>query len=129
MRNPWSESRTVLVLAANDEWGIRASELKVRRGDLEKKTSSLVNWEDYTGIHFPITTEKQAISYARTLYSAEQYAEGLKRDDYKVKYDAYFDQEDETWTVWVIATQADDLSFEIHFEMDGTVLMAFHRSI
>ena len=127
VRNPWNEERALLIVGGSDGWGLKASELVLRQQKLENKTKMVIDWEEYTGVKFPIDSEEEAIQYAKTDPDVSDFIKKWSLRDFKENISATGSSVDNFWEVVIslISSQPKltiENCFWIQFRRDGILI-------
>ena len=129
LRNPWNAEKAILLVAGSDEWGAKASELILKGNKkLENKAKLFVDWEEYTGVEFPIDSSEEAIRYAKTDSDVIDFMKYWSSEGYKIESWVAREPDKDFWGVgfevkshfWQSSIK--DVWFEIHFKPDGTII-------
>lgn len=88
LRNPWNESKMMLLVEGSDEWGVRAGSVVLEEKQKVKgKAKAVVDWEEATGIKLPIDSAEEAIKYANTDIRVKEF---IKKESARVGTSARF---------------------------------------
>jgi hypothetical protein len=83
MKNPWNENYYVLLVTGSDYWGLRAIVYKLTGYEQFLFTpNAIANWEQSTGITFPIDTPEKAKAFAYSFVSTKKYISAVKLSSY-----------------------------------------------
>ncbi len=100
LRNPWNESKTMLLVEGSDEWGVRAGSIALEdRQQLKDKNTIVVDWEEVTGIKFPIDNAEEAIRYSNTDIRVKEFIKKESAKGYRVDTSAIFSNTNNNWIV------------------------------
>ena len=129
LRNPWNEEKAMLLVEGSDERGVKAGDLILRGNKkLENKAKLFVDWEEYTGVEFPIDSSEEAIRYAKTDSDVTDFMKYWSSEGYKIESWVAREPDEDFWGVgfevkshfWQSSIK--DVWFEIHFKPDGTII-------
>ncbi len=74
LRNPWNESKMMLLVEGSDEWGVRAGSVVLEEKQKVKgETKAVTDWEETTGVKFPLDNAEEAIRYAKIEASVKKW--------------------------------------------------------
>jgi hypothetical protein len=103
LRNPWNESKMMLLVEGSDEWGVRAGSVELEEiQKFKSKTKVFLEWEEATGVKFPIDNSEEAIKYARIGASVRKWIR-MYSDIYTIRENANRDEKN-IWHVQFLAT-------------------------
>ena len=125
LRSPWNEDRGLLLVVGSDEWGVKVGELMIRDQKLEKKNKTFVNWEEYTGVEFPIDSEEEAIRYAQTEFDANEFIKEWAATGRGTKIMAEWDSYYDVWEVDIRPIPKEgiiEIMFVMRFKRDGSLI-------
>lgn len=122
--NPWNEGKAVLLVGGGDQWGLKAAMLMLEDLKLKRVSQSVVDWEDYTGVEFPIDSESEAIRYAKLDHDVRAYIDWLMKKEYGVQFWAHQNPDSFKWEVGIGAKsrEVSDVWMDIFFLPDGTIV-------
>ncbi|HEY9246289.1 MAG TPA: hypothetical protein VIO11_05525, partial [Candidatus Methanoperedens sp.] len=91
LKNPWNESKVLLLVEGSDEWGVRAGSVVLdEKQKIKDKTKVPVDWEQDTGVQFPIDNAEEAIRYANTDARVKKFIDKESARGHKVGISAKF---------------------------------------
>ncbi|RLG43959.1 MAG: hypothetical protein DRN81_05540, partial [Thermoproteota archaeon] len=126
LRNPWDESKAMLLVEGSDEWGVKAGSMMLEETQKFKdKVRAFVNWEEYTGIDFPIDSAEEAIEYAKTDIDVKKFIEEWSSQGYDIKVHGEFLNESNMGSHWKITFSVLDpieCIFVLKFKSNGTII-------
>ncbi|WP_179294050.1 hypothetical protein [Candidatus Methanoperedens nitratireducens] len=127
LRNPWNESKMMLLVEGSDEWGVRAGSVVLEeKQKLKDKAKVLVDWEEATGVKFPIDNAEEAIKYAKMDVDVKRFIERMSTKGYKV--DTKSSNTSIKWSNdWVVRFQAisspiEEDVFTVVINQNGTIV-------
>jgi hypothetical protein len=124
LRSPWNEENAILLVAGSDEWGVRAGDLILKENkQLKNKAKLFVNWEEYTGVVFPIDSSEEAIRYAETDSDVNEFIREWSAGGFKIGTWAEWDPVYNVWEVGVSpGNNIRDILFLLHIKPNGTII-------
>ncbi len=124
LRNPWNESKAMLLVQGSDEWGVRAGSVVLEeKQKFEDKAKILVDWEGATGVKFPIDSAEEAIRYANMDVNAKRFIKKWSSIGNKVNVDATFSDSSNNWDIKYRAiTPIPENWFKILINSNGTII-------
>ncbi|MCX9010631.1 MAG: hypothetical protein OIN66_05845 [Candidatus Methanoperedens sp.] len=98
--NPWNESKVMLLVQGSDEWGVRAgSVILEEKQKVKDKAKVVVDWEEATGVKFPIDSAEEAIRYANMDVKVKRFVKTWSTTGNKVKAEAKFSNSSNNWDI------------------------------
>ena len=73
--------------------------MMIRDQRLQRKSKILVDWEEYTGVEFPIDSEEEAIRYIETDFDVNEFIKGWASAGGGTKIMAEWDSYYSVWEV------------------------------
>jgi hypothetical protein len=124
LRNPWNESKMMLLVEGSDEWGVRAGSIVLdEKQKVDGKDRVVVDWEESTGVKFPIDNAEEAIRYANMDVNAKRFIKKWSSMGNKVNVDATFSNSSNNWDVKYRAiTPIEENWFKIVINSNGTII-------
>lgn len=120
--NPWNESKVMLLVEGSDEWGVRAGSVMLEdKQKLKDKTTVVVDWEEATGVKFPIDNTEEAIKYAKNDVDVKRFIKEESAQGYKVKASAGFLNITNNWIVEYQAISPVERVLIVYINPNGTI--------
>ena len=126
-RNPYNDSKVMLLVEGSDEWGVRAGSVVLEdKQKFEDKAKVVVDWEEATGVKFPINNAEEAIRYAKMDIDVKKFIKRMSTKGYKV--DAKSSNTSIKWSNdWVVRFQAisspiEEDVFTVVINQNGTII-------
>ena len=132
LRNPWNESKMMLLVEGSDEWGMRAGSVVLEeKQKIKDKAKVVVDWEEVTGVMFPIDSPEEAIRYANTDIRAKEF---IKKESARVGTSARFlnptndpfpkflNITDNWWIVRYASLSGVEKVMTIYVNLNGTII-------
>lgn len=122
LRNPWNESKMMLLVEGSDEWGVRAGSVVLEeKQKFEDKDRVVVDWEEVTGIIFPIDNAEEAIRYVNTNIGVKKFIKEESAFGYRVGTSARFSNTTNNWIVGYHAIPSESVLY-MHVNPNGTIV-------
>lgn len=124
LRNPWNVNKTMLLVEGSDAWGVKAGSLILAESQRFKNEARLlVDWEEYTGVDFPIDNAEEAIKYAKTDIDVKKFTRKWSSQGYNVEAHAKFSDESNHWFVqFHVVTHVEEIWFSLEIDPNGTII-------
>ena len=124
LRNPWDESKAMLLVEGSDEWGVKVGSMMLEESQKFKdKVRAFVDWKGYTGIDFPIDSPEEAIEYAKTDIDVKKFIEKWSSQGYNVKAHAKFSDENNHWFVqFHVVAPVEEIWFSLEIDPNGIII-------
>ena len=132
LKNPWNESKVMLLVEGSDEWGVRAGSVVLEeKQKIKDKAKVVVDWEEVTGVMFPIDSPEEAIRYADTDIRAKEF---IKKESSRVGTSARFlnptndpfpkflNITDNWWIVRYASLSGVEKVMTIYVNLNGTII-------
>lgn len=122
LRNPWNENKMMLLVEGSDGWGIRAGSVVLEeKQKFESEASILVDWEEVTGIKFPIDSAEEAIRYANIDIRVKKFIKEESALGYRVDSSTIFSNTNNNWIVGYHAIPSESVLY-MHVNPNGTIV-------
>lgn len=120
LKNPWNESKNLLLVEGSNERGVKVGNLIMNKNkNLEHQTKVFVDWEEYSGVKFPIDSPEEAIKYATTDPDVEKFIERSATRGINVKKEAELDK---SGNIWLVFFRSDENWLGMEININGTIL-------
>ena len=122
LRNPWNESKTMLLVEGSDQWGVRTGSIVLEdRRQLKDKNTIVVDWEEVTGIKFPIDSAEEAIRYANMNVDVKRFIKEESAEGCKPNGSARFLNTSNEWVIGYGAVSPVEKVLYLYTDPNGTI--------
>lgn len=124
LKNPWNQSVMMLLVQGSDGWGVRAGSVVLEeKQKVNGKDRVVVDWEEATGIKFPIDNAEEAIKYTNMDVNAKRFIKKWSSMGNKINVDATFSNSSNNWDIEYRAiTPIEENWFKIVINSNGTII-------
>ena len=124
LANPWNEEKAMLLVEGSDKRGVKAGSLILKESKkLKNEVKIFIDWEEYTGVKFPIDSPEEAIRYAKTYPDVNEFIREWSADGFKIGTWAEWDPVYNVWEVGISpGNDIRDILFLLHIKPNGTIV-------